>query len=224
MSLRYKVARKVRLKPLSRATRYKLLFVAVTAFLALVTVYCSNYLRQLATEMALSDASDIITTAVNSTIQSKMSEGDFGYDYFVTLEKDNNGNISAITTNMTRINHLSTEILKDVIKAADNGRLDIRIPVGNLLGSNLLLGKGPEIPVDIIMLTSSRTDYKNVLETASINQTKHQILLRVIVDVDVLVPWDTVSTQVECDVLIAETVIVGTVPDTYLNLEKYDGY
>ena len=86
------------------------------------------------------------------------------------------------------------------------------------------MGKGPEIPVDIIMLTSSRTDYKNVLETASINQTKHQILLRVIVDVDVLVPWETVSTQVECDVLIAETVIVGTVPDTYFNLEKYDGY
>lgn len=224
MSLRYRVARKVRFKPLSKSVRHRLVFVALTALLALITVYCSNYLRQLATEMALSDASDIITIAVNSTIQAKMSEGDFGYDYFVTLEKDNNGNISAITTNMTRINHLSSEILKDVIKAADNGRLDIRIPVGNLLGSNLLLGKGPEIPVDIIMLTSSRTDYKNVLETASINQTKHQILLRVIVDVDVLVPWDTVSTQVECDVLIAETVIVGTVPDTYLNLEKYDGY
>lgn len=219
MSLRYKIARSVRTKHIDRKTRRKLMFIAVTVITALLLIYCSNYLRQLATEMALSDASDIITTAVNATIQTKMSEGDFGYDHFVTLEKDNNGNISAITTNMTRINHLSSEILKDVIKAADNGRLDIRIPIGNLMGSNLLLGKGPEVPVDIIMLTSSRTEYRNVLETASINQTKHQILLRVIVDVDVLVPWETVSTQVECDVLIAETVIVGTVPDTYLNLE-----
>jgi len=219
MSLRYKIARSVRTKQIDRKTRRKLVAITVTVITALLVIYCSNYLRQLATEMALSDASDIITTAVNATIQTKMSEGDFGYDHFVTLEKDNNGNISAITTNMTRINHLSSEILKDVIKAADNGRLDIRIPIGNLLGSNLLLGKGPEVPVDIIMLTSSRTEYRNVLETASINQTKHQILLRVIVDVDVLVPWETVSTQVECDVLIAETVIVGTVPDTYLNLE-----
>jgi len=219
MSLRYKIARSVRTKQIDRKTRRKLVAITVTVITALLVIYCSNYLRQLATEMALSDASDIITTAVNATIQTKMSEGDFGYDHFVTLEKDNNGNISAITTNMTRINHLSSEILKDVIKAADNGRLDIRIPIENLLGSNLLLGKGPEVPVDIIMLTSSRTEYRNVLETASINQTKHQILLRVIVDVDVLVPWETVSTQVECDVLIAETVIVGTVPDTYLNLE-----
>lgn len=219
MSLRYKIARSVRTKQIDRKTRRKLMLIAVSVVTALLLIYCSNYLRQLATEMALSDASDIITTAVNATIQTKMSEGDFGYDHFVTLEKDNNGNISAITTNMTRINHLSSEILKDVIKAADNGRLDICIPIGNLLGSNLLLGKGPEVPVDIIMLTSSRTEYRNVLETASINQTKHQILLRVIVDVDVLVPWETVSTQVECDVLIAETVIVGTVPDTYLNLE-----
>ena len=218
MSLRYRI-RRIRAKPIDKRKRRRILAVILLGITMLSLLYCSSYLRELATEMALSDASDIITAAVNTTIQAKMSEGDFDYDHFVALEKDNNGNISAITTNMTRINHLSSEILKDVIKAADNGRLDIRIPVGNLLGSNLLLGKGPEVPVDIIMLTSSRTEYRNVLETASINQTKHQILLRVIVDVDVLVPWETVSTQVECDVLIAETVIVGTVPDTYLNLE-----
>ena len=218
MSLRYRI-RRIRAKPIDKRKRRRILAVILLGITTLSLLYCSSYLRELATEMALSDASDIITAAVNTTIQAKMSEGDFDYDHFVALEKDNNGNISAITTNMTRINHLSSEILKDVIKAADSGRLDIRIPVGNLLGSNLLLGKGPEVPVDIIMLTSSRTEYRNVLETASINQTKHQILLRVIVDVDVLVPWETVSTQVECDVLIAETVIVGTVPDTYLNLE-----
>lgn len=220
MPLRRRLRRRLVFPPVSARAKVGLKLIFFFVLTAFFLLYCSHYLRKLATAMALSDANDIITIAVNETIQKKMSEGSFGYDHFVSLEKDNNGNISAITTNMTEINHLSSEILKDVIASADNGTLDVKIPVGNLLGSNLLLGKGPDIPVDIIMLTSSRTEYRNVLEPASINQTKHQILLRVIVEVDVLVPWDTVTTQVECDVLIAETVIVGTVPETYLNMGR----
>ena len=67
------------------------------------------------------------------------------------------------------------------------------------------------------MLTSSRADFRNDICSAGINQTRHQIILEVRVDIDVLVPWDTLSTQVVSEVLVAETVIVGSVPKLYLN-------
>jgi sporulation protein YunB len=184
-----------------------------------LTVKASLYLKTLAGEMALSDASDIIILAINDTVKRKMTEGQYEYDYFVSLEKDGQGNIAAISANMANINTFASQVLADVVDAADRGQLDIEIPLGNLLGMNLSLGRGPKIPVEIIMLTSSRTDFKNELTASGINQTKHQIILEVVVDVDILVPWDTLSTQVVSQVLIAETVIVGQVPETFVNVE-----
>ena len=135
----------------------------------------------------------------------------------MNLEYGADGSVTAVQTNMARINALSSELLSDIVHAADGGQLSLSIPVGNVLGSSLLLGKGPEIPVDITMLTSSHVDFKNELSDAGINQTKHQIKLDVVVDIDVIMPWQTISTQVVSEILIAETVILGDVPDTYLN-------
>ena len=169
--------------------------------------------------MALSDASDMITLAVNETINRVMQDGQYEYDYFVTLEKNIDGNITAIKTNMARINTLSSIILREVVDVTSNEVLEIDIPLGNLLGSNLLLGRGPNIPVKIVMLTSSYADFRNELTTAGINQTKHQIIIELIVEVDIIIPWETVSTQTVSEILVAETIIVGSVPDTYLKME-----
>ena len=169
--------------------------------------------------MVLSDATDLMTLCINDTISRKLAAEDYDYDYFVTLEHDENGNVTAVRANMARINAMSSELLSDIVKAADGGELSLEIPIGNLLGSSLLLGRGPDIPVDITMLSSSRVDFKNELVSAGINQTKHQMKLDVVIDIDVIMPWRTVSTQVVSEILIAETVIVGKVPQTYLDME-----
>ena len=145
------------------------------------------------------------------------SDEDYDYDYFVDLDYGDDGTVNAVRTNMARINALSSELLSDIVHAADGGELSLSIPIGNVLGSSLLLGKGPDIPVDITMLSSSHVDFQNELSDAGINQTKHQIKLEVVIDIDVIMPWKTVSTQVISEILIAETVILGDVPDTYLN-------
>ena len=183
-------------------------------------VFIGRFLKDISGQMALSNASDTITATINDKINEKMSEGQYDYNYFVTLQKDNSGNITAISANMARINTLSSEILQEVIAATNSGMMDIDIPLGNLLGSNLLLGRGPNVPVKIIMLTSSYSDFRNELEAAGINQVKHQIILEVRVQIDVMLPWEVQSTEVVSEVLIAETVLVGKVPDTYLNLNQ----
>ena len=120
---------------------------------------------------------------------------------------------------MARINALSAKILHRVVGATENRTIEIGIPAGNLTGISLLMGRGPNIPVQIIVLTSSRVEFNNSIVTAGINQTKHQINLEVIVDIDILVPWGTENAQVVTEILIADTIVVGQVPDTYLNVQ-----
>ena len=190
-------------------------------FAVLVFLACSAaYLRSVSTDIAVSDASDIVSSRINTAIAALMREGDYDGSYFVTFEKAQNGEVSAISCNMARINALSAEILERVVDVTENYTATVRIPAGNLTGISLLMGRGPKIPVDIITLTSSRIGFNNSIVTAGINQTKHQITLQVTVDIDVLVPWGRKSTQVSTEILIADTVIVGQVPDTYLSMDN----
>ena len=208
------------LPPMRRATRWALIVLCLLLFFGWVAVRSVMYLRELSCDMVLSDAVDLMTLCVNDTINRTLSGRDYGYDYFVTIDRDESGAVTAIKANMARINALSSELLSDIVEAADRGELSLSIPIGNILGSSLLLGKGPDIPVDITLLTSSRVDFKNEISAAGINQTKHEMKLDVVVDIDVVLPWRTVSTQVVTEILIAETVIVGEVPQTYLDLER----
>jgi len=96
-------------------------------------------------------------------------------------------------------------------------KLTVGIPLGNLMGSTLLSGKGPSIPVQLVMLSSSVAGFRSELTSAGINQTRHQILLDLNVAVSLLMPWRTVGTEVNTEILVSETVIVGKVPENYLN-------
>ena len=178
------------------------------------------FLKDISCQIAVSDASDIVTVEVNNAIAALMAEGDFQSDDFVSFEKNAAGEVAAIHSNMAKINLLSSQILDRVVGATENRTLTVYIPAGNLTGVSLLMGRGPSVPVKIIMLTSSRVELGDSVVTAGINQTKHQISLNVIVDIDILIPWGTESTEVVTEVMIADTLVVGKVPGTYLNLQE----
>ncbi|MBS1418905.1 MAG: sporulation protein YunB [Firmicutes bacterium] len=192
-------------------------------FLAALLIFLAAaalFLEDLSTQIAVSDASDVVTVRINNAIADIMNSGEYGGDYFVTFEKNDAGEVTAISSNMARINALSAKILDRVVGATENHSIIVEIPIGNLTGVSLLMGRGPKVPVEIIVLTSSRVEFNNSIVTAGINQTKHQINLEVIVDIDILIPWDTESTQVQTEVLIADTIVVGQVPKTYLNMQQ----
>ena len=197
--------------------RSRLLLLLPLAILLLAGLAAGLYLRALSRDIAISDARDAVTLAVNGCVSRMMRENDYGYDYFVTMEKDAAGNITAITTDTAHINALSSEIMQEIAHAADSEALDISIPLGSLLGSNLLMGRGPRIPVQVKMLTSSFIRFDSELVSTGINQSRHMIKLVANVDIDIMIPLATVSTAVETDILVADTVIVGQVPDTYVN-------
>ena len=202
----------------SKVHSFRFVIIALLAFLFLLVMTASVFLKDISSQIAVSDASDIVTVSVNNAISQVLGSGDYSGDYFVDFVKNVNGDVTAISSNMAKINTLSAQILDKVVGTTEKNSITVKIPSGNLTGISLLMGRGPKIPVKIIVLTSSRVEFNNNIITAGINQTKHQINLEVIVDVEILVPWGSETAQVVNEVLIADTVIVGEVPDTYLNM------
>ena len=207
--------------PLEKAprSRRRAWLIAGAVLLAAVVAF-SLYLRSLTREMVISDARDAVTLAVAGCVNRIVEENGYGYEDFVTLQKDAGGDLTAITADTMRINAFSSQLLSEITRSADNEALRLRIPLGILFGSDLLMGRGPEIPIDILMLTSSLVRFDNELVSTGINQSRHAITLRADVDIDVLLPWETIHSTVETDVLVAETVIVGRVPQTYVNITE----
>lgn len=206
-------------RPMSRRRSFIIPLLLVLAVVLLFMAVAGLFLEDLSTQIAVSDASDAVTVCVNRAIAEIMDEGDYNGDYFVNFEKNDKGEVTAISSNMARINALSAKILDRVVGVTENHAITVEIPAGNLTGVSLLMGKGPKVTVESIVLTSSRVEFNNSIVTAGINQTKHQINLDVIVDIDILIPWGTENTQVVTEVLIADTIVVGHVPDTYLNMQ-----
>ena len=203
--------------------RVGLILLMLLAALGMFSASAFLYLKRISGQIALSDASDIMIQQVNEAIHQVLLEGDYDPDAFVRFEKNDAGQVSAISSNMTQINALSALLLDRVIGLTENRTITVSIPAGNLTGMSLLMGRGPGVPVEILVLTSSHVEFRNQIITAGINQTKHQISLLVMVDIDVLVPWGTESTQICSEVLISDTVLVGQVPDTYFHFDQNKG-
>lgn len=176
--------------------------------------------RGLVTELAVSDAQDAVVITVNNIVKDIMQGEEFSSGRLISLEKDSGGNITAVTTNVSAINILEAEILEAVVRETSETVIVVEIPVGNLTGSALLLNRGPKLPVEVILLSSSMGGFRSELTAAGINQTRHQILLDLEVQLSLLMPWRTIDTSVITEILVSETVIVGMVPESYLNWEN----
>ena len=167
----------------------------------------------LARTQVINSTSDLINDAIDRQIEL----GNIQYDRMVYFEKDLDGRITALKTNMSEVNRLKTDILNlinDEILALDS--TDLGIPLGSLILPEFLSGKGPDIPIQILSIRNSDASFTNHFSEAGINQTLQQLTMHVQVDVTVLVLGETRSFTVSSEVVVAETIIVGQVPQTYL--------
>ncbi len=180
----------------------------------------SPVVRQLAETQIKNTTSDLI----NDAILEQILNGNIAYDRMVYFEKDLNGRITALKTNMAEVNRLKTDILNlinDQILAQDTDHLGIRL--GSLILPEFLSGKGPDIPIKILSIRNSDGTFFATFRQAGINQTLHQLSMEVLVDVTILVLGETATFTVSSQVVVAETVIVGDVPDTFLNTGGTNG-
>ena len=198
-----------------RIFRWICLFLVLAAALLLWFRYRYNgAIRSLAETQVRNATSDLINDAIDMQIEL----GNIQYDRIVYFEKNLDGQITALKTNMAEVNRLKTAILNlvnDEILAMDTS--EISIPLGSLAIPELFSGRGPGIPVQVISIRNSDGSFSSSFTEAGINQILHQLTMEVLVDVSVLVLGKAEEFTVSSHVVVAETVIVGQVPNTFFN-------
>ena len=188
------------------------LLIVVVSFFLLRSRY-----RTVIEDLAQTQVKNTTSDLTNDAISKQIAVGNIAYDRIVFFEKDLEGRITALKTNMSEVNRLKTDILNiinDEILALDTS--DIGIPLGSLFLPELLSGKGPAIPVHILSIRNSDANFVSHFSQAGINQTLHKLTMEVSIDVAVLVLGQTSSFTMSSEVVVAETVIVGDVPQTFL--------
>lgn len=205
----------LRVEKLPRRTRWRrrALVLALTVILALAWV--GYYLHSMGRGTVLSDARDFVALSIGETVERVLSEDEWRNERFVTLETDANGELAAVTTDTAQVNRFTARLLREITRAAEQGDLDLKVYLGELLGANLLLGRGPLLRFKVGLMTSPDLRLESDFSAAGINQTLHSLTLHAAVDIDLFIPLGAVSSRVETDVLIAQTLIVGKVPGYY---------
>jgi sporulation protein YunB len=189
-----------------------LVLLAVAASITVLLLF-----RAMVTELAMSSAKEAVVMNLNTIVRDLMTDMTLQGDSLVELERDAQGRITAVSTDVAAVNTLSAAIMEQTMTQAGEKVIRLQIPLGSLLGNALFLNRGPKIPVEVSMLSSSVAGFRSELTSAGINQTRHQIRLDITVQISLLMPWRTIGSSVETEVLVAETVIVGQVPDSYMN-------
>jgi sporulation protein YunB len=164
----------------------------------------------------------IAVLAMNNAV-SQILGGNIKYTDLTDVLTDKNGKITMIQYNTILINTLAREtstLAQNEIRSL--GAEGISVPLGSVTKSKLLSGRGPDIDVKIIPVGSVSTDFTDEFRQAGINQTRHRIFLLLKTQVRIVVPLGSNVINVSTKVPIAETIIVGDVPDSYVNVADED--
>lgn len=196
--------------------------IVMIAMIALVffRIKYHETIRSLAETQVKNTTSDLI----NDAIDAQIDKGNIQYDRIVYFEKDLNGKITALKTNMSEVNRLKTSILNiinDEILAMDT--TDLGIPLGSLVLPEVMSGRGPHIPIQVMSISNSDAGFESYFTQAGINQTLQKLTMTICVDVSILVLGRTESFTVSSEVVVAETIIVGQVPDTFFQTGGFYG-
>lgn len=199
--------------------RLRLILAVLLILAALVVLVVRTQYLPLAEELGCMQVDNRISGLINEAVNEQIQYDGIDYDSLICFEKDADGRISAMKTNMNEANRIRTEILKRLDeKIADFSLEELGVPLGNILLPQLLSGYGPMLPVRVLAVSSSDAQFEDDFTAKGINQTLHRISILVRLDVSVSTPNGTTEQAVEATVLVAQTVIVGAVPSTYITM------
>lgn len=198
------------------AKKMKILTIFVIAFLVAILIIRS--IEPVINKQCITVAKSIATKISNEQATCVMAN--YKYQDLCTIERDESGNIKMIKSNIIPVNEIISDVairIQDELNKAQDG--DVFVRLGTLTGSKFLSGRGPKITFKIATIGNVATDLRSEFSSAGINQTLHRIYLEVKCKVVVLTPFNSIEEEITNQVLLAEAVIVGNVPNTYYNLE-----
>lgn len=202
----------------------KRLFIALL-IIGMISAYFGGYFQKNVTRVLLSISEATMrastTIAVNDAVYYTLSD-EMRYDDLVTVTRNERGEIIAVSANALKINQIARDTASISQANLKNLSLNgIPIPLGALSGIESLAGVGPSVHFKIIPVSSVTCDFASEFKSVGINQIKHSIYLNVIADISIVMPSRTKNFDVSTEILVGEFIIVGSIPDTYLQTDIF---
>ena len=199
--------------------------IILSAIMAMITAFLyvfSVSLRPALIRVSQAYAKNVVSQVIDDEVKKVMLEEFFSYDKIVVISRDKDGKVTSVSANSTLINRFTNDLGISIGDELDKiSRVKRKIPLSSVFGPDLFSGLGPRITVRFVPISVTNADISHTFEEAGINQTIHTVNLTVTVDMEVLIPMAGSTLHIDSGMPIAQTLIVGSVPGTYLT--RVDG-
>ena len=194
------------------------IFIAVVLLTAFISYFTT--IKPIVTSIATSQVEVVMMKSVNDAAIRVLSSQDVGYEDIITVSMDECGKIASLTANSVLINIIKSRFVNEVVDNIEShSNNSVKIPIGSILSPTFFSGHGPDLCFDLMPVSSVYADFESSFVTAGINQTRHIISVKITVSSGVYLPGYSAETTIETRMIVAETVIVGSIPNDFTNLE-----
>ena len=172
--------------------------------------------RPLVFSLAEARSAAMASQVLSGAMAEALGDG-VGYDDLMNVRMDDRGQVALLSANTVRMNRLADKAGEAALRRLQSMSSErVSVPLGAALGMTIFAGSGPRIPVSIVPIGSIATDFATEFEACGINQTRHKVYLRVSASIRIVIPTGARTTQVSANMLVAESIIVGAVPESFV--------
>ena len=196
--------------------RWFFLLVVLLVLMAYSLIFMDRIVKPTIASIGETKVSSMLTQTINDVVREKFIE-DIQAINLMDIKTDEAGKVTMVQANSVAMTQLAYDLagrIQDRIKSIPEG--EVLIPVGTILGSEILSQTGPKVSIKVLPMGTTKVAFKTEFEEAGINQTKYKVYLEVETQAKVLIPFSSKVVFVNNTLLIAETIIVGDVPETYI--------
>ena len=198
----------------NKAAKFFFILFIICFLIGVIVKAVAPVFNKLCTEKAKSIATIITNDETTNAII------DYHYSDLINIHKDEAGNILMLESNMKNINIVISDVANRIQKSINNtSEEDVNISLGSFTGSSLLSGSGFKVPIRISTVGNVKTDVRSEFKSKGINQTLHRLYLQIETEISILTPFNTINETIANQLILAENIIVGEIPETYYNLE-----
>lgn len=181
--------------------------------LIVATIFINRQLRPVIESVTENEAKIQSTSLINDAVMNELAKDSVTYGDLISIQRGSGENVLSITTNVIKMNELKVKLVDSVQKGFENSDdATVGIPLGTLVGADLFHAMGPRVPLKVSLAGNVTADFVSSFESAGVNQTRHQIYLAIHTSVYSFLPGFDTTTNLNTNILVAETIIVGQVP------------
>ncbi|MBQ3928751.1 MAG: sporulation protein YunB [Clostridia bacterium] len=204
---------KRRKKRYERRHTPKKIFIAVLLILTSTLIFFEIRLKPIVSSVAQTYAQSLATGLINESVAVVLKEMDINEQELDIISRSDDGSIHSISSNTVLTNQLKSAVTLKVQEAILNVRgYRLDIPLGTIIGSELLSGRGPSVPVYVSLSGTVDSDFTSHFESGGLNQTVHTLSINVNAHLTIVMPLASSTAEVKTSVPVSENVIVGSVP------------